>query len=47
MMGLYYLGAGDGAKALTEFASLAKDHPNDLGVSQVIRSITDHEPPIR
>jgi len=27
MMGLYYLGAGDGAKALTEFASLAKITP--------------------
>ncbi|HVS88299.1 MAG TPA: tetratricopeptide repeat protein [Candidatus Acidoferrum sp.] len=32
MLGDYYLSQGDSAKALTEFASLTKDHPDDLNV---------------
>src|SRR5713101_6626889 len=29
MLGDYYVGQGDSAKALTEFASISKDHPED------------------
>jgi tetratricopeptide (TPR) repeat protein len=32
MLGAFYLTRGDNARALTEFASLAKDHPADLRV---------------
>jgi Flp pilus assembly protein TadD len=32
MLGTFYLTRGDNPKALTEFASLAKDHPDDLRV---------------
>ena len=32
MLGAFYLTRGDNAKALTEFGSLAKDHPDDLRV---------------
>src|ERR1051325_6070840 len=34
MLGDYYLNQGDSAKALMEFASLAKDHPTDFNVRQ-------------
>ena len=30
MLGEYYLGMGDGDKALAEFASLSNEHPKDL-----------------
>ena len=44
MLGDYYLGQGDSAKALTEFAALAKDHPYDLRIrkSYVQLLIVDH-----
>src|SRR5260370_2070505 len=32
MLGDYFVNQGDSARALTEFASLTKDHPNDLNV---------------
>lgn len=32
MLGDYYLSLGDSAKALTEFASILKDHPKDLNI---------------
>ncbi len=32
MLGDYYLSQGDSAKALTEFASISKDHPDDLKI---------------
>jgi Flp pilus assembly protein TadD len=34
MLGTFYLSRGDNKRALTEFTSLAKDHPNDLRVSK-------------
>ncbi len=45
MLGDYYLSLGDSAKALMEFAALAKDHPNDLRVrkSYVQLLILDHQ----
>src|SRR5258708_27260601 len=32
MLGDYYLSQGDSTKALTEFASISKDHPEDLKI---------------
>jgi tetratricopeptide (TPR) repeat protein len=45
MLGDYYLSQGDSAKALTEFAALTKDHPEDLRVrkSYVQLLILDHQ----
>lgn len=34
LLGDYYLNQGDSAKALTEFASLAKEHPSDFNVKK-------------
>jgi len=45
MLGTYYLSRGDHRRALTEFAALVKDHPDDLRVrkSYVQLLILDHQ----
>src|SRR6202011_4072708 len=35
MLGEFYLSTGDATKALSEFASLSKEHPKDLAVKKL------------